>query len=227
MKKIILSVAVAVAALLTTEVSAQEYKPAAGQNTLELQLAPLGANPFTMGGIRFRRFTSETSAIRATVYVGYMNETEIKTQEGPGQKELKIKNSSFEVGLRPGIEKHFAGTDRLSPYIGAELDFAIKTSTKKEDNGGAGGSDVTVTTTKNDDGFTRFGLNGVFGADYYVAEKVYLGAELGFGFSYSKESAVKVSDTAPGFVAPDDVKGGSTFAIAPNVLAQFRLGIVF
>lgn len=95
MKKIILSVAVAVATILSTEVSAQDYKPAAGQNTLELQLAPLGANPFSMGGIRFRHFMSETSALRATVYVGYMNETTITTQESTGQKELKREKLFF------------------------------------------------------------------------------------------------------------------------------------
>lgn len=223
MKKIILSL-VAAATLLATEVNAQDYKPAAGDNTLELQLAPLGGAPFSMGGIRYRRFLDETTALRATVYVGYTNSTDITTQAGPGQEELRTKNSAFEIGLRPGIEKHLAGTTRLSPYIGAELDFAIKTSKEKEEVGGAGGAAVETNVTKNADGFTRFGLNGVFGADYYVAEKVFLGAELGFGFSYRKDSKV-VSEPAGG--GSFTSKRGGEFTLAPNVLAQFRLGVVF
>lgn len=118
----------------------------------------------------------------------------------------------------------------MSPYVGAEVDFAVKTSTKRTENGGTDGvnnGDITVHKVKNADGFTRVGLNAVFGADYYVAEKVFLGGELGFGFSYTKDSKTKETDTADGYVAPDPVKGGSTFSIAPNVLAQFRLGIVF
>lgn len=223
MKKIILSL-VAAATLLATEVNAQDYKPAAGDNTLELQLAPLGAAPFSMGGIRYRRFLSETTALRATVYLGYTSNTEITQQadEFPGAEELKTRTSSFEIGLRPGIEKHFAGTDRLSPYIGGELDFAMKTSKEKEEV--QSGSDVEENVIKNEDGFTRFGLNGVFGADYYIAEKVFLGAELGFGFAVTKDSKT-VTEPAGGESTTE--KGGGSFTLAPNVLAQFRLGIVF
>jgi len=223
MKKLILSV-VAAATLLATEVNAQEYKPAAGDNTLELQLAPLGAAPFSMGGIRYRRFLDATTALRATVYVGYTNTSEVTTQEGPGQEELRTRNSSFEIGLRPGIEKHFEGTSRLSPYFGGELDFAIKTTKEKEEVGGTPGVAVEENIVKNEDGYTRFGLNGIFGADYYIAEKVFLGAELGFGLSYTKD-AKTVTEPAGGSSSTE--KGGGSFTIAPNVLAQFRLGIVF
>jgi len=229
MKKIILSL-VAAATLLATTVNAQttteaDYKPAAGDNTLELQLAPLGAAPFSMGGIRYRRFLDATTALRATVYLGYTSSTEVTQQadEFPGAQELKTKNSSFEIGIRPGIEKHLAGTSRLSPYFGGELDFAIKTSKEKEEV--QAGTDVEENVIKNEDGFTRFGLNGIFGADYYIAPKVFLGAELGFGFAFTKDSKTVTEPAGGGDTVTE--KGGGSFILAPNVLAQFRLGIVF
>lgn len=247
MKKVILSVAVALATLVSTQVSAQDYKPVAGDNTLELQFAPLGGSPLTMGGIRYRRFIADKTALRATVYVGYSSTTTITQQEdndpanagNPSRaQELKDKERAFEIGIRPGIEKHFEGTSRLSPYIGAELDFATRSTKSMSESqtpqlGGAQDKIDTYTQTNGDyaagtaTGYTRFGLNALFGADYYVAEKVFLGAELGFGFSLKKDKAIKESSTADGFVAGSDIKGGSTFTLAPNVLAQFRLGVVF
>lgn len=235
MKKSILFVAAAVAALFATEVSAQDYKPLAGDNTLEVQFAPMGNTPISMGGIRYRRFIADKTALRATVFVGYNTSSTITQQADANANllELKDRERAFEIGIRPGIEKHLEGTERLSPYFGAEIDFAIR-STKNRSERQVGVDEVeTYTQTNGDyaagtaDGFTRFGLNGVFGADYYVAEKLYIGAELGFGFSVVRDAKIKEADTAEGFTAGDDIKGGGSFTLAPNVLAQLRLGVAF
>lgn len=202
------------------------YKPTSGESTLELQFSPLGGSPLTMGGIRYRKFTSEAMALRATVYVGYSNSSSVSQEEDNDLdlKELKNSESAFEIGIRPGVEFHLGGTNRLSPYYGAELDFAIRKTREKEEI--QDGNSVEKNVTKNAEGFTRLGLNGIFGADYYLAPKVFLGAELGFGFSYTKDSKT-VFVPAEGDEVETKVDKGGAFALGPNVMAQFRLGIVF
>ena len=70
--------------------------------------------------------------------------------------------SSLNIGL--GYEYHLSGTDRMSPYVGAAIGFGSDTDA----------SDVST---------SRFGFNIIGGMDYYVFENVYMGLELGLGFS--------------------------------------------
>jgi hypothetical protein len=234
--------------VLFCTVNAQDgFKQAAGDKSLEFKFAPLGGNPVGISGIQFKSYSSETSALRLNIFIGKTGETTI-TQQGVDTAvaiasrllELKDVNSTLEIGLRPGIEKHFKGTDRLSPYIGAELDIAKKFGTKKEDsqyNGKNNDSPKVYTKkTSGEDGFLRLGVNAVAGFDYFIAKKLFLGAELGFGISYNKKSTIKIKDPKAETIATDgnvtyhaplDQKQGSTFNLGPNVNAQIRLGYMF
>lgn len=243
MKKTFLLLA-CVAFLFTANAQEGGFKQAAGDKALELNFAPLGGSPFSIGGLQFKSYSSETSAIRLNVFIAKMSETKI-TQNAdadadPEDLELKDKTSSLEIGLRPGIEKHFAGTDRLSPYMGAEIDFAIKSSSKKEESQMADkdgkNNDLYTKTTKGEDGFMRIGVNAFAGFDYFFAKKLYVGAELGFGFSMKNKSVVKVTDEAAAELADrmdadykgvPDAKQGGTMNIGPNVIPQIRVGFLF
>ncbi len=227
MKKLLFTASLFVSSFGLFAQEAVSYKPAAGDKTLELQFAPLGGAPFSMGGIRFRQFMSETTALRATVYLGYTRSSEI-TQEADSDaklEQLKKAESAFEIGIRPGFEKHLGGTSRLSPYYGAELDLAIRNTSEVQDVQ-TGETKVEKGKTRNGDGFKRFGLNAIFGADYYIAEKVFLGAEMGFGLAFTKDSKT-VNVATDGKKTESKMGKGGDFAFGPNVLAQFRLGIVF
>ena len=233
-KSILLTLAVATVATIAT---AQEYKPAAGSKTIELQLSPLSSNPIGMGGLRFRSFSSETSAMRADVFLGYMSSTEISQQEvttqGAARPELKKKTSSMEISLMPGMEMHMAGTDRFSPYMAYVLDLGWKSSSEKQEHqnwdyvNGTDTMSVQSTTTKGKDGFIRFGVGLAFGADYYFAKKMYVGAECGLGLGFTKMSTIKIKETnalpAGGTAAPDE-KQGSELNFGPTVNAKLRLG---
>ena len=244
MKKITLIIAVVFGAIV---VSNAQFKQAAGDKAFELQFAPLGGSPVSINGIQFKSYSSETSAFRLNVFIGKSGDTKI-TQQGVDTfasasaklLELKEKNNSFEIGLRPGIEKHFAGTDRLSPYVGAELDIAKKFSTKKEEsqyNGKLGDSPaVYVKKTTGKDGFLRVGVNLVAGFDFFFTKKLFIGAEFGFGLSSTMKSKIKVTDAEAEQIASDnsaayvkilDEKQGGTFNLGPNVNSQIRVGFLF
>lgn len=214
-----------------------QYKPgeAGGQN-LELMVAPLGGSPITMAGIKYRQFSSPTEALRAAVFLGFDNKSTITQDEGNGNLELKDKVSTFTIGLQPGVEKHMAGTERLSPYFGGYLDlnFTTKTETKETQlmlNNGSNalGSDKTTS------GSMGIGVNAVAGFDYYIAKSLYLGTELGFGlattlpFKNKGESVTLNSDGTGTITVSGDGKANTTskFQVGPNVVGQLRLGWFF
>lgn len=222
MKKSILTLALLAAAAVA---HAQDFKPVEGSKNLEFQFAPLGGSPIGISGLRYRQFMNPTTAIRANVFLGFMSKS-TTTQDADsdaGDKELKDKESSFEFNLRPGIEKHFEGTDRLSPYVGAELDINFKTTSKTEQD--QVDNSVVDTKTTNAGGAIRFGLNGVAGFDYYFAKHLYFGAELGIGLSMNNPMKTKVE--REGKSIESSVGKESSFNFGPNVVTAIRLGYLF
>src|SRR5690606_8222480 len=116
MKKVLIIAAAAL--FIGTTANAQEVmKQTGGEQNLEVLFAPLGGSPIGINGIKYRKFTDATTAYRATVFLGFGSST-TKTLGGgsDGKGELKTTNSNFNISIQPGIEKHFVGTDRLSPY---------------------------------------------------------------------------------------------------------------
>lgn len=210
-------------------ISSSDFKPAGGDKTLEVQFAPLGGNPISIGGIRLRSFSSSTSALRLNVFLGYNTSSEITQQEDGDAdlKELREKTSSFTLDIRPGIESHFGGTDKLSPFVGAELVIGYKTTTFADDYQDADDNVQTDKTVNPNsmDGYFRLGLNGLAGVDFYFARNLYLGTEIGFGLQWTKDGTQK--DKPAEGDAADDVKRGSMFDLGPVFTSQLRLGWVF
>lgn len=188
-----------------------DIKGVAGDWSAEVNLAPWGSNPIRISGIRLRKF-KESSAIRLIVFTSHLTEKPVED----------FTRSYTEISLKPGIEKHFAGTDRLSPYIGGEVEIAFKTS-RAEFTGGTssfelqGGWDEFGT----EQGYFRLGANFIIGCDYYFAKSLYLGTEFGFGFSHLKSSDLKSDALA------ETIEGGTTFQVGPNANSSIRLGFLF
>ncbi len=225
MKKI-LTLLVGLAAITVSQ--AQDFKPAGGEKNLEVQFAPLGGNPISIGGIRYRQFNSPTSAFRATAFLGYSSTSEVTQDEdktdGNNDEELKDRKTQFDFAIRPGIEKHFAGTDRLSPYVGAELDLAIRTTSETSER--QDGSTIKKDKRTGNDAFTRFGVNAVAGFDYYFAKHVYVGAELGLGLGLTSPSKIKNKPDG-GTETESKVGNMSQLNFGPIVNSFIRLGFLF
>jgi len=206
----------------------EEYKATEGEHTLELQLTPIGNNPININGIRFRKFLSDATTFRMNAFLGFNSNTQIKQQadDAINTPELTIKSAVLTLNVKPGFEKHLAVTERLSPYFGGEVDFALQQSSGKEQFENTNG-DVFETNARNQSGYFRIGLNAIAGLDYYVAKKLYLGTEIGFGFSYTGLSDLQFESDELGFQEPDPIERGGSFNLGPNVNAQIRLGYAF
>ncbi|MCD4736415.1 MAG: outer membrane beta-barrel protein [Bacteroidales bacterium] len=176
--------------------NAQDYKPAAGKVTVELNFTPLSATPVGINYLKGRYFISEDLAFRLGVDIRMHNDkSEPDNAVDPDVKDEQ-KMSFTQFGLFPGIEKHFGGTDRVSPYIGAEVGFTTKGAKSEYTDNKAnttaeveGAWDVAGTNR----GFTTFGLNVLAGVDFYFVKKFYMGAELGFGVQSTSLKEVKAT----------------------------------
>jgi hypothetical protein len=122
--------------------------------------------------------------------------------------------SDLLIGLNGGLEKHLTGTERLSPYYGAGAGVNLRTL-KDEDTEGA-------LTNSGSRGYLQLQLKGFAGADYYIAQNLYLGVELGYGLFYT--SYAKVRDTENDVTV---VKASNSIFFGKSVETKLRLGFCF
>ncbi|MBF8964356.1 hypothetical protein I0P70_13970 [Pontibacter sp. FD36] len=204
----------------TTEVAQPEnktYKPTAGDITTEVAVNLEYGISLNRGGIRVRKFIAADKAYRLGAQANYVYD---KTGDESYQ-------TTFGISIAPGIEKHFAGTSRLSPYIGAELPIGYR-GTKSES-----ASQITKGSWTPASGCSagnranyNIGLNGLAGVDYYIAPRFYAGFELGAGIRYSKEK--DVTTTYKNDYTPDEeYKGYHSISFSPFSTGGIRLGFVF
>ena len=247
MKKLLTTAAFALAACTFGVAQDAGFKPDAGANSFELNFVPLNGKPIQLTYIRYRRFFSPTMALRLGVGVSFSSQKADSVFASNLTANTNItsgyKKTTMGWEIKPGIEKHMKGTDRLSPYMGFELDIA-GASTKEVTPTGldAGGTtdEVVIMTEKNKSkgDFFRIGANLVAGFDCYITHHLYLGSEFGFGFqmvNYSKyEKTTAYPSTYPTIPAgtidpgnPDAVTQGKEMNIGPNFNSAIRLGWVF
>lgn len=191
--------------------NAQEYKPTTGDVTVEFGLTG-GLNNTSVGfaeggAFKARYFTSDNLAYRGIFVLSTGSEN---------NKDANTKTSDFGFKLGFGMEKHFTGTERLSPYVGGDVVLGYFNNTQKTTVAG-------ITGEQKGPSSFNFGVRGVFGADYYFAKRVFLGVEAGLGIGFT--STGKTTTTALG--VSTSTKGGSSFNIKPELITGIRLGYAF
>jgi opacity protein-like surface antigen len=224
MKKIFLFAAAAM--FIGTAANAQDvYKQTGGEQNIEVLFAPLGGSPIGINGIKYRKFTSATTAWRAEVFLGFSSSTDIRTELNSNFEpvELDDKANSFDLVLSPGLEWHLPGTDRLSPYYGAVLNIGFSRTNDKSEFLGASDA-IEEMDTKN--GSLNLGLAGVGGFDFYFADNIYMGAEIGVGFGFTNEFDTVMESTVSGSETVE-TPNGSSLNFGPIVQGSIRLGILF
>ena len=225
---------------INSQNSSRAFKQEAGNKSLEVHFDPgqiFGSNTrnqFSLfdGGIKFRSFISDKKAFRIGVNLSFAAITNITQQEDSDNDifELKDKLSDFAIMIKPGFEKHFSDSKRLSPYIGIQGLVGYKTSTYKSEN--QNNQDIYIikwTNNPNLYGYGSFDIGlGVFaGVDFYFVKKLYLGIELGYGLQYS--NLLKTTYTNEDNSNDDyEEKNGSVFGVAPSLATgNLRFGWTF
>ena len=213
MKKILLS---AVAVFAFGFANAQDIKtdagtftkPTSGTYIMEATMTPdlVGGGIFTLPslnsdvgrlGIKVRKFSSDTKAMRMGANLTIMNS---------GEEDV---DTEFSVGASIGVEHHMKGAERLSTYWGYEGNIGYVST-----NGTA--TENFMGETIYDGKGTKFGFGAsVFtGFDYYIMPKIYLGAEVSYGLAVTNET-------------PDGEDGVTKIELSPSITPSFRIGWQF
>jgi len=179
--------------------------------------------------LRFRYFLHNGWALRLGFNVGVSDKKDNIYGIGPDEgRSGSLKVSHTSVLVNAGIEKHFEGTRRLSPYVGADIMIGGSSTMEKAENADAGMFLPDYTRTTKGPGSLALGLRAVVGADFYIAKHVYLGAEAGFGFLYNKQGESKTTISSHGLEISHTMKSpGNEFNLNPEMVTGVRIGFVF
>ena len=208
MKKLMFTLALS--ALVTVGVQAQ--KQMGDEHNIEVSFTPFGGSPIDGSTIKYRNFLEDNRAFRLSIGLSASTDVHAWAQAGellaadPVSPELTMTSQSSAWLFAPGYEFHFDGMDNLSPYIAFELPITIGNRKDSQTLWGAGDIDDVVQPDNwvnfdltNEQGYTRWGLNMLFGADYYFSDAIYLGFEAGIGFgktTFGKHNISTSDETA-------------------------------
>lgn len=234
MKKTLLVAAFALAGSI-----AFAQKPSAGNKTAEVNLnfqtGTAAVNYNLPAELRLRYFLSDNSAVRVRFGLGSTTDKS-SVKSASGTEATIEEKSGLGLTLTPGYEMHFEGTEKLSPYVGAQLGInlggkATTTVTNAATANPTPASVVDGASYKSEAGSaTKIMLGLMMGADYYITDGVFIGAEFGLGLfqmSSTKEGTItsKLSGTATEQKSTTTKK--STTDLFGVSTGGVRLGFVF
>jgi hypothetical protein len=218
MKKVVLFFGLAFCMLCASaqaQKEAKDFAPQAGDIALSVSADPflnyLGnlfgasatAPTFNSGVIRGRYFLSEKNAIRVSLAFDFDKNIEKELTDDvrytgstspPPQVEDVTTASKSDFALGVGYEFR-RGTRRLQGFYGADVLFAIRGGGTDYKYGNALSADNPAyrpTESKYGASF-GVGLNGFVGAEYFVAPRISLGAEVGLSMLYQTAPKGKAS----------------------------------
>ncbi len=220
-----------------------DFKPAA-----KSVLTELNVNPFkgdinlnnSLNQIKLRYFTTENVALRLGFNVSNINKLDdFNVPYGTNPQRYKDERKSTTLGLNLGVERHFIGSKRVSPYIGADFSIENKSSTQELINGQSnvnvknGWFNNTSQNTNNpspmltEQAYTSFGVNIVSGFDFYIVKNFFFGYEFNLGFKSTKFKTPEVTVSGGSGNNLNQDQQSTTFSFGPKLMNGIRVGYMF
>ena len=251
MKKMLFTIALAIAALYASaqESESSDFKPTKGSLATELNFNPFKGNLSfnnVLNQVKGRYFLSSQLALRLGFNINTVDSTQnYGNPYGSQASFTNDKRTSSSFGLNFGIEKHFKGTKRLSPYIGVDAFWGTK-STKQETSTNANTTTVkngwietqiiqtstppyyySTITRLSEGAYTRFGISVVAGFDFYMAKNFFLGYEFNLGYSKTDYKTPEITTTGQSVTTPNFYSNNSTGKFGTTLMNGIRIGYVF
>lgn len=210
-------------------------KPGKGSLLTEasLNLRSFGTNlelsngDFNVGSsLRGRYFLKNDLVVRTSLDYSGVSLTENSTEnlDGTGGKGSAVSKFSS-AGLGLGVEKHFSGNSRFSPFVGGQFGFALGGSKISTDNYNYGTELYQADYTYNEvDKSNNLGIDALIGADYWINRSFYVGTEFGFGFGLSKSKDRDVTVKTGGIESKSITPGGKSTSFGEFIAPSIRLG---
>lgn len=183
-------------------------------------------NEGTSGLLRFRYFIKDDLALRIGANIAISNVNQ--KFYGTGTNEGKTTDFKSLTLVNLGLEKHFRGTHRLSPYVGGDLLLGFQTSKITALNNDGVSYVPNTKITQSGPGTFGVGLRGVFGTDFYIYKSLFIGAEAGLGALFAVEGKTKTTTTVGNSTSTVTHKSaGNNFSLSPSMVTGVRIGFVF
>jgi outer membrane protein W len=200
---------------------------------------PTADNPFSLEGqlsyntsslsfnapsLRMRYFIMDDLAARVSLSINNASTKDYyyELPDNAGGEGTEINKTSLTM-ISLGAEKHFAGTEKLSPYVGADLVFGMGNTSAKWDKFDGTGYNADFTAAAKAP-ISMFGINLVAGTDYYFAENFYVGLELGLGFQSVTEKAGEFEFTTAGNTTTSLSEPAKSSSFGNNFIGNARIG---
>ena len=219
MKKLMFTLA----AFAVAFTSANAQKQLGGEHNIEVSFNPFGANPVNASVIKYRNFLDDDAALRVTLGLNNTSNSYLVVPENSLQEagatgtlthpDLFLTNDHSRLDLGIGYEKHFKGTDNLSPYLAVGAGVSMNSLNLSRERFSAlnlDGSTVNsgfwedepdpanwgVWSYSNEIKSTTINVDLLFGADYYFNDAIYVGFEAGLRFAQTSgiTSTITASD---------------------------------
>lgn len=191
-----------------------DLKPVAGNRTAEVSFNFESGTFLNGGQLRFRKFSTNTKAMRLGISARFDNDLDPDHEQTAKYGNIRI---------TPGIERHFAGTKRLSPYIGAELPLSYAYSSYEDETKAIKGAWYDGNHNRANIGV---GLNALAGVDLYLIKNFYVGFEFGAGISYRNYQKIEI-DFKEDFYEDRKIDGENNISFDTFSSGGLRLGFVF
>jgi len=213
-----------------TATSKVQFKPEKGSFCVEVQFRPLGDiiiqsepnGPGSAGGISAKCFVSKKSELRIDLLFGFSSDKEKNpVPEGKTGKEEVEKNTATAFGLNLGLNYHFNGTERISPYIGFLLGFGVGNEKVNINNWKFVSGDYH---SSHKERFLGMQIMVATGFNWYIVKGLYIGAEVGLGLGFEKMTKKSEGEETPTIT---ENPTGSNFGISFFATPAIRLGWKF
>lgn len=211
------------AAIAVAFTSANAQKQLGGEHNVEVSFNPFGASPINASVIKYRNFLDDDAALRVTLGLNNTSNSFLVVPENSLQEagatgtlthpDLFLTNNHSRLDIGVGYERHFRGTDNLSPYMALAAGFSMNSLTLQRErfsalnlDGGTVNSGFWedepdpanwgVWSYANEIKSSSFNVDLLFGADYYFNDAIYVGFEAGLRFSQTSgiTSTITASD---------------------------------
>ncbi|PCJ64972.1 MAG: hypothetical protein COA58_11925 [Bacteroidetes bacterium] len=210
-------------------------KPSKGNVVTEVQMnlnVNNGGGFFTLENmllptLRFRYFLSSDLALRADLNVNSTSSTSnfFENADGTGATgEFIFKQNMYGLGL--GVEKHFGGNTKFSPFVGGSFNFGLGSNTTEASNSN-GGSYLADTKGESTNKTSNFGVMAFTGADYWINNSFYVGGQINLGFSATTIKEGDAETTIAGTTTKTVIPEGKTSGFGQGITPTIRLGFLF
>lgn len=233
----------------TTTDAESDFKPQAKKVSAELNVNPFNGNlnlNNSLNQIKLRYFVKPQLALRLGFNVNRRDTvTNLNNPYGVNSYFFKDDRKSTSLGINLGVEKHFIGTKRLSPYVAAEVAVSNRSSKETTDNNGStttskngwysystqviNGNTYYTTTQVQQVAYFRYGVNLAAGFDFYMAKHLFFGYEFNLGISKTNWKNVELTQTGQPNVVNSYIGSGknSSLNFGTTLLNGIRVGYTF